>query len=283
MKPELELITGPTQHSFIIKQVDRQNRPTLNEAWHFHPEIEICFTLKSSGRRFVGNIISDYKEGDLVMFGPNLPHGFTTNLNTSQLVIQMSEHFLGNEFMARPELAPIRSLFNRSKCGLFFGAKTRKKAEKLIRKIVRKKQMNQLICLLELLAVLAQAEDQEEICKDEMGMDTSTKQLGRINKVYDYMKENFKNEVKVQAVADMLNISEAAFYKLIKKQTKKTYTQIINEFRINHATKLMMNTDKSISQICFECGFNNVSYFNRTFKKIMSHTPLNFKKQYSDA
>ena len=98
--------------------------------------------------------------------------------------------------------------------------------------------------------------------------------------VYDHIMENFKEEVSIKEVADKLNISEAAFYKFIKKQTKKTYTQIINEFRINHASKLLMTSEKPISQVCFESGYNNISYFNRKFKEIMGQTPHRFKNNY---
>ena len=128
MRPEYEVIAEPTEQSFTAKSVARNSRPKLSQAWHFHPELEICFTLKSSGRRFVGNQISDYEEGDLVMFGSNLPHGFTTEMKCSQVVIQMSADFLGQEFLNKPELRGIKNLFKLSKSGLEFGKSTKKEA-----------------------------------------------------------------------------------------------------------------------------------------------------------
>ncbi|MEL7118219.1 MAG: AraC family transcriptional regulator, partial [Bacteroidota bacterium] len=128
MKPEYEKIIEPAERSFNAKIVNRESRPLLSQAWHFHPEIEICYTMKSSGRRFVGNQISDYKENDLVMFGSNLPHGFTTDVYCSQVVIQMTYDFLGEIFLGRPELRSIKQLFEDAKQGLEFEKETKQKA-----------------------------------------------------------------------------------------------------------------------------------------------------------
>lgn len=281
MKPEYEKIVKPPARSFTAKIVSRKNRPLLSQAWHFHPEIEICFTRKSSGRRFVGNHISDYGENDLVMFGANLPHGFTTDMYCSQVVIQMTQDFMGQVFIDKPELHSVKTLFARAKQGLEFKGRIKKKAQKIIKKLLKSGGgMPQLLHLLELLLILADTKEVEAICSEEYALDLNENQLGRIKVVYDHIMENFKKEVSIKEIADKLNISEAAFYKFIKKQTKKTYTQIINEFRINHASKLLMTSEKPISQICFESGYNNVSYFNRKFKEIMNQTPYDFKNNY---
>lgn len=282
MRPEYEKIIELPEHSFTAKVVNRESRPLLSQAWHFHPEVEICYTIESSGRRFVGNQISDYSKTDLVMFGSNLPHGFTTDEYCSQVVIQMTQGFLGEEFINKPELRSIRHLFNRDKRGLEFKGRVKVKASRIIEDLLLTKGMYQLLKLLELLQLLADANEVEDICSGEFALDQKEVQLGRIKIVYDHIMENFSSEVSIKHIADKLNISEAAFYKFIKKQTKKTYTQIINEFRINYATKLLMTSDKSISEICFESGYNNVSYFNRKFKQIMKMTPHEFKSRYMD-
>lgn len=281
MKPEYEKIIEPPTKSFVARVVNRKSRPLLSQAWHFHPEIEICFTRKSNGRRFVGNQISDYEETDLVMFGANLPHGFTTDMRCSQVVIQMTQDFMGAVFIDKPELYAIKALFEKAKQGLEFQKGVKKKAIKRINRILKSEGgMHQLLALLDLLQILAETKDVETICSAEYAHDLNENQLGRIKVVYDHIMDNFKAEVKIKEIADKLNISEAAFYKFIKKQTKKTYTQIINEFRVNHASKLLMNSEKPIAQICFESGYNNISYFNRKFKEIMHQTPHDFKNNY---
>ncbi|MEM7163451.1 MAG: AraC family transcriptional regulator [Bacteroidota bacterium] len=280
MKPEYELISELNQKSFVAKTISRENRPLLSQAWHYHPEIEVCLTLKSRGRRFVGNQIADYYENDLVMFGSNLPHGFTTEMKSKQLVVQMQPEFLGESFLGTPEMKNIKKLFNHSNSGLEFFGHTKEKASKIIKKMLRKDGMKQLLYLLELLNILSESKDRKEICPKEYSLNLNISELGRIKQVYDYIIENFREKVNVKDVADLINISEPAFFKFIKKHTSKTYTQIINEFRINHASRLIMNTDKNIAQISFESGFNNISYFNRKFKQIMNQTPLEFKNKY---
>lgn len=280
MRPEYEIIAEPAERSFTTRLISRKSRPLLSQAWHFHPELEICYTMKSSGRRFVGNQISEYQETDLVMFGSNLPHGFTTEMNCRQVVIQMTADFMGEVFINKPELHSINNLFMLAKHGLVFQDQTKRKAQKIIKKLLNKQGMNQLLCLLELLHVLAESKDVQKICTEEYALGLNVAQLGRIKIVYDHIMENFHKEVSIKVIANKINISEPAFYKFIKKQTKKTYTQIINEFRINHASKLLMTSDKNITQICYESGYNNVSYFNRKFKEIMQQTPQLFKRNY---
>lgn len=280
MKPEYEKIVEPAERSFTVKVVNRSSRPLLSQAWHYHPELEICFTLKSEGRRFVGNQIADYEIGDLVMFGSNLPHGFTTDVYCSQIVVQLTEDFLGRQFLNTPETRPIRLLFQRSGQGLSFRGETRKRSHKLLRKMIKSEGMTKLRHLLELLQTLAESDEVDPICSREYAMDFNVEDLGRIKIVYQHVMEHFREEVSIPALAAQLNISEPAFYKFIKKHTKKTYTQIINEFRINYAGKLLMSTDKSIAEICFESGYNNVSYFNRKFKQLMALTPDGFRRRY---
>lgn len=280
MKPEYEIIAEPVERSFITRIIKRDNRPLLSQAWHYHPEIEICFTKKSNGKRFVGNQISDYLEGDLVMFGSNLPHGFTTDMQCTQVVIQMNEDFLGMDFINKPELHSVKSLFERSKQGLEFGKEIKAKAKKIIKKIINTEGFAQMISLFDLLHLLAMAKDVRPICSEEYSLNLNTNSLNRLKIVYDYIVVNFKKEVSVKEVADQINLTEAAFFKFIKKHTKKTFTEIINEFRISHASKLLMSSDFTIAEVCFECGYNNVSYFNRKFKTFIGKTPSEFRKRY---
>ncbi len=283
MKPEYEKIVDTGSKSFIIRNITRKSRPLLSQAWHFHPEIEICYTEKSRGRRFVGNQIAEYEEDDLVMFGSNLPHGFTTDMFCSQVVIQFTGDFMGPSFINKPEMIKIKSLLERSKQGLEFKGAHKKKAIKIIRKLSTSQDgLFQFLELLKLLKTLTEGKKVKHICTKEYALDLNASQLGRIKIVYDHIMNNFKDEVRIKTIATKLNISEAAFYKFIKKHTHKTYTQIINEFRINHASKLLINSDKHISSICFESGYNNISYFNRKFKEIMHVSPMEFKKNYTN-
>lgn len=281
MKPEFEKITELDARSFSVRNIIRPSRPLLSQAWHFHPELEICFTEKSIGKRFVGNHISDYFEGDLVMFGPNLPHGFTTDYPCAQVVIQMTYDFLGSSFLDKPELRTVKRLFDYSKRGIEFGENTRSLAKEKIARLNQSAGFQQMICLFDLLHLLSEARDISPICSEEYSLNLDETNLNRVKIVYDFIMENFKEDFKVKAVAGLLNLTEVAFFKFIKRHTKKTFTQILNEFRISHATKLLISTDLPVSQIGFESGYNNLSYFNRKFKDMMMQTPHEFRNRYS--
>lgn len=280
MKPEYELIPEKPENSFLAKTVVRDSRPLLAQAWHYHPEIEICFTRTSQGKRFVGNQIADYQERDLVMFGSNLPHGFTTDFHSEQDVIQFSQGFLGDVFWTKPEALKLKTLINQSKAGLFFYGKTRDEAERIIKEIHLATELEKIIHLLRLLDLLSTSEESKTICEQEATLNFDQPNLNRVQIIYDHIMSNYQGDVNIKEVADKLNLSEVAFFKFMKKHTKKNYTQLINEFRVNHACKLLINTQQPILQVCYDSGFNNISYFNRKFKQIMMKTPVQFRVQY---
>lgn len=282
MKPEYEIIGDSPERSFSAKIVSRKSRPLLSQAWHYHPEIEICFTKEGRGKRFVGNQIADYEIEDLVMFGSNLPHGFTTDVKSVQVVIQMNEDFLGNEFMNKPELANVKKLFERARRGLNFGKEVKQRAKKIIKSMLNAQGFSQMIYLFDLLNTLSHTKAFDPICSEEYSLDLNTTHLSRLKLVYDYMVVNFNKDISVKVAAERINLTESAFFKFIKKHTKKTFTEIVNEFRINHASKLLMTTDMTIAEVCFACGYNNISYFNRKFKKILGATPREFKTSRQD-
>ena len=221
MKPSFEKIVDKPGRSFTAFWVNRDKRPLLSQAWHYHPEIEICYTLESSGKRFVGNQISDYEKSDLVLFGANLPHGFTTNMKSSQVVIQMTEDFLGTPFINTPELRPIKMLFANAKRGLEFQETTKQQAKKIIKRLMNSQGLRQLLELLELLTLLAHADDAKPICSEEYLLDFDETNLERMRSVYEHIITNLHNPVKIKTVAEKVNLTEAAFYKFIKKKHKE--------------------------------------------------------------
>lgn len=280
MKPDYEQVIDEKPRSFLTKNVKRNKRPYLTSAWHFHPEIEICFTYESKGKRYVGNNISDYEEGDLVMFGSNLPHGFTTNELCKQTVIQMRYDFLGTTFFDQPELYQIKKLISRSKMGLQFFGQTHVKAQKIIKLIMKEQGMQRLIYLFDLLLLLSRSKEFVTICSKEYATNINASQLSRMKTVLSFIEDNFQGNISISDAARIINLTDSAFYKFIKRHTKKKFTEILNEYRINYASKKLINTQMTIAEICFESGFSNLSYFNRKFKEIMKLSPGIFRSQY---
>ncbi|MEM9544608.1 MAG: AraC family transcriptional regulator [Bacteroidota bacterium] len=282
MRPELEKIQRNSTRSFNVKIVKRANRPLLTKAWHYHPEIEICYTVKSRGRRYVGNNISEYKEQDLVILGPNLPHGFTTSVETEQYVLQFRKEFLGQGFFNAAELERINNLLIRSKRGLSLSGMEIKEADHRIRNIYNQEEYSfqKLLSLLEFLDYLSTCKNLSPICTEKYSSHISITKLNSIKTIFEFIENNFQKQVTISDACKMVNLTESAFYKFVKRHTNKKFTTILNEYRIDHASKLLISSDLPISEICYQSGFGNLSHFNRVFKQSFNITPRELRRKY---
>ena len=279
MKPEFEKIPPSLARSFNVKIVERDKRPLLTKAWHYHPEIEICYTVSSSGMRYVGNNISEYHENDLVILGPNLPHGFTTLNKSKQYVIQFTWDFLGEHFFEAAELKGITDLIERSKRGLILKGDELEMVECKIDKLYQdQSNFSRLLSLLEFLDYLSECEGTEFICTEKYSSHINESKLHSIKSILDYVEENFQKDISIKDACEIVNLTESAFYKFIKRHTNKKFTTILNEYRIDHASKLLVSSDMPISDVAYISGYNNFSHFNRTFKESYFMTPREFRK-----
>lgn len=284
MKPEFEKIERKSSNSFVAKVVERDNRPLLSQAWHFHPEIEICYTLKSHGLRYVGNNISEYNERDLVILGSYLPHGFTTIDQSEQYVIQFNKNFLGKDFFHSFEFEKINSFLTLANRGIYIKGSDLESAEKCIESLFESKlsAMERLIRLFDLLNIVSQSSNIEFICSEKYSSNLSKSKLNNVKKIFAFIDENFQHDISIKSASKVVNMTESAFYKFIKRHTNKKFTTILNEYRINHASKLLLSSDFSISEISFKSGYNNLSYFNRIFMHTYKMSPRKFRKLYRD-
>ena len=284
MKPSYEQLTDNADHSFGIKKVIREQRSDVTSAgvWHFHPGYEITLTTMSQGKRFVGYNIEDYSALDLVLIGENVPHCWITDEHTEQTVINFQRDFLGNSFLERPELKEIYSLLERSKRGIKFGETTKRKAKLIIKKLEKSIGFERLMNLFSLLKLLAHAEDTNFLTYYNEKLKNSYKASNRIEKIYSYILNNYKNpEISQSKLAAELNMTSSSLCKFVKNVTRKTFYDLVLEVRISNACRLLVKSDKYVSEIAYASGFNNISNFNRIFKRIMGKTPLDYRNTYS--
>jgi AraC-like DNA-binding protein/quercetin dioxygenase-like cupin family protein len=248
--------------------------------WHYHPEYEIVYVHKGSGRRHVGNHLGNYEAGELVFIGPNLPHsgfGYGVVGEHEEIVVQLKEDFLGEVFLKSPEMRAIKTLFERSHQGLiFFGETKRKVAEKLLM-LPNLSQFERLIEVLNIFQLLATTQEFSPLNVVGAKFDFNHKDEERINRVYRFVEENFMKPIDIQAVADIANLTIPSFCRYFKKITHLTFTDFVNEFRVNQACKLL-NEKMPIIDVCYESGFNNVSHFNKTFKTIIGKNPREYRQ-----
>lgn len=276
-----EALDPYNDNSFLLREFTEFTAP-----YHFHPEHELTLIVKGKGNRYVGNHMDVYSSGDLVLIGSNLPHCWKIENNEEEdndvasVVIQFNNDFLGTDFLAKPELSQILHLLERSKHGIQFLNNTAEEITK--RLILLAKQPNsfkRLIEFLEILYTLAISKEYKLLDQQETKAHQSAK-TERINTVLGYIIDNYKDEILLDQAATLVNMTPNAFCKYYKKTTKKTFIETVTDYRINYAIQQLVNSDKSISDICFENGFGDLSHFYKLFKRKMKLSPLKYRKEF---
>ena len=250
--------------------------------WHYHPEYELVYVEATNGIRHVGQNISSFMENDLVLIGPNIPHlNFDYGLKTEyrQIVVQLKEHFLGDAFNETPELVTIQQLFEKAYLGLSFGGNTKQAVAEKLKHMRKLGHFEQLLCLLEIFQILATSDEVIELNEQDTSVRLFLNDKIRMGAIYKYIHANYNETPDVNKVAASVHLSTAAFCRYFKKKTKMTFTEFVNQYRITQAKTLLLQ-DISISEACYEVGFESLSYFNKLFKKLTGENPSVFKKRY---
>lgn len=266
-------------------QIDRV--PYFYDLFHYHPEFQITLIQKGHGTCIIGDYISTFKEGDLFVIGQNLPHVFSSDksfynedgkgcLSTS---IFLSPQFISNSFFELDESKELKHLFENSRRGIHYKTEKHTGLKKAFLKVSPKHSFKGILNLLDLLHKLICAKDYKYLSHIDY-KSISKKSDGLIlNKIFQFTLNNFQEDIQLDKISEMANMSPAAFCRFFKKRTRKTYISFLNEVRIQEACRLLLTPDLNISQICFDSGFNNISNFNRQFKKVTGFTPKAYRKQ----
>lgn len=262
--------------------------PQFDAPLHFHPEYEIMMVLESRGTRFVGDHVSDYREGDLVFLGPNLPHYWHKGIDSvygedhvNAIVIQFSAELIGKSQLETLEFSSLKRLFERSVNGVRFYEDTFAEAACKIRQTLVATGFNRIISLFEVLNILASAKNWQTLASAGYKPDLNQADNDRINKIYRYILDHYLEEVDLEEAASLIHMNKSAFCHFFKKRTRKNFSRFVNETRIGHAAKLLIETSGNISEICYQCGFKNLSNFNRRFKEIKKMSPVEYRRQYN--
>ena len=259
-----------------------QNANIKAHLWHYHPEVELVFVNGGTGKRQIGSHISYYTDGDLILIGSNLPHcGFTDDHtgNKNETVIQMKPDFLGEGFMSLPETKNINQLFERAKGGIAFGEETKKALGEKIEAMESQPPLQKLLTMIAILSELEHAKDYKILNAEGFALETQLQDNDRINMVFNHVKDNFREVIELERMADMANMTVPSFCRYFKKVTHKTFTRFVNEYRIVHACKLLTEKQMSIADVCYESGFNNFSHFNKSFKEFTGKSASAYRSE----
>ena len=280
-QPILESISSDFGNSLAIHSYEEASN-NFAPKWHFHPEIELVYINGGTGKRHIGNHISNYVKGDLVLIGSNLPHfGFTNPLtgNKSEVVIQFKEDFLGKDFFDTPEMSTIKQLFKRSKQGIVFHSETKKAVGIQMEQLLDLAPFDRIIHFLEILKKLAESKNFKLLHIDNVIIESKPQDTKRLDTIYSIVRSEFTRHIPLAEVANAVSMSEPSFSRYFKNKTGKTFTQFANEYRLVHACKLLGEEGLSITAICYECGFNNFSHFNKKFKAFTGKSPSQYRNE----
>lgn len=272
MKPLLLKINETTTSSFDIRY---EKVRYFDNPWHYHPELELTLVTKSNGIRFIGDSIEPYADGDLVLLGANLPHYWRSNaLFYSQnppsyaeaIIMRFRMGLWGTSLLHAPEMQNIHQLLHRSGLGIHFSKKTAGQVFPLLTNLLKITGVERLVGWLQVFTVLADAQDFRFLSQKSFNGFNPNEDSNRIGKVLAYLQAHLSKPINLTDVAALANMNKAAFCRYFKQQTNKTCIEVLNEIRIQSACRLLIDSDKDINQIAYECGFQDISYFSQIFK-----------------
>ncbi len=266
--------------------VRKNSYPHFLKVWHHHPELELVYILESTGTSFVGESIHKFEKGDMVLIGPNLPHMWlndkkyfeaNTGLYAEAISVHFRKDFLGESFLKVPEMKELLSLMNQSHHGIHFDSPDQTLINNLL-SLLNKKGFQSLMTLLDILMTLSKA-DYKLLNTTLTHNSFSRMSDQRLDKVYSYIYKHFDKDISLSKLAEIAQMNPSAFSRYFKRTNLKTLTRFVNEIRVGYACKRLLEKRGSITEICYECGYNNVSNFNKQFKKIMAMSPSEYVGQ----
>lgn len=285
MKLIIERLNKDAKSSFVLQKDVYPHYPT---PWHHHPEFELVLVVKSDGEKIIGDHMSSFTDGDLAFLGPNLPHVYHNNqvyyeedstLTAEAIVIHFSIDFLGKGFFNIPEMESIKLFLEESVVGFSIHNNTRELIAKKMNDMFDLPGPDRINELLRILTILAETDNKKHLASPGFIQNFKASGSEQITQVCDFIMQNFSSDLTLNQVSEIANMSPNVFCKFFKQRTRKTFVNFLNEVRIGNACKLLVNEDYNISDICYRSGFNNLSNFNRQFRKIVNKTPLQYKKE----
>ena len=280
-KLNFEVITPIFGNSFKLETFDEYH-VNHYKSWHYHPEIELVYINGGAGKRQIGSHMSYFNDGDLILIGKNLPHcGFTDRFtgNKKETLVQFKEDFLGPQFFEIPEMELLKNLFALAEQGLAFHGETKVRIGQAMENLGKLDDFKRLLSILDILHELSQSTEVYILNAEKFAISTEVSEQNRINKIFNYVKNNFHQPIPLETVSSLSGMTEPSFCRYFKKTTSKTFTQFVNEYRLVHASKLLAEKQMAISDIAFEAGFQNVSHFTRLFKQFTGMSPSAYRHE----
>lgn len=250
--------------------------------WHFHPALELVYIEGADGQRVVGDHISEYSESDLVLIGPDIPHvnidhGVSTSYHKE--ILHLKPNFKDHILDALPELKQIDRLLELSKYGIAFYGTTKTEVGALLKQLHSQEPFAYFINVLTILKRLSTSNEFRLLHKTPYVNSYNQKEQERLGAIYAFVDARYQGKITIDEVAQLCELTKSAFCRYFKKNTGNTFIQFLNQYRVSQA-KRHLAKGKTVSETCFICGFESLSYFNRSFKKITGENPSHYRREH---
>ncbi|RFZ94472.1 AraC family transcriptional regulator [Mucilaginibacter conchicola] len=283
MEPSFRLINPQANRSFIFKYEPLD----LTMRWHYHPEVELLYFTEGKITALIGDIFREFNQGDVLILGANCPHVLQENKEFKKdnptaspvgIVLQFTPNFLGDGFMERPEFQAIGQFLNKAKRGVHIRAAMNTSLASALTKMPAQGDTEKVLNLLSVLHNLSAGDGYEYITTQDYFFDHSQDEE-RMRKVNEFVYRYFREKITIADVARVASLTETAFCRYFKSRTRKHFTRFLNEVRVAYACKLLHKKNYSVTDVCFESGFNSLSYFNRQFTEVMNMSPKKYQQE----
>jgi AraC-like DNA-binding protein len=287
MKPESSKLPQDPDKSFIVHHETRSFA-----RWHHHPELELVLITEGKGKRMIGDHIDRFEPNDLILLGSYLPHEYLCDQEYADhpdgfrgkaVVIQFMKEFLGNRFLDLPENRNLNHILNESYRGIQFYGRTRDKIIPLMTGSIDQDGAERLYNLLAIFRILGQTREYTLLSSPGFMKPFHYQGDEPVQKAIEYILQHFQEEVTMKEMLAITNMSNSAFCNSFKKACRMTFKEYLLTVRVGYACKLLTEGTLNISQIAYSCGFENLSNFNRQFRKIRNTTPSEFQHNAIDA
>ncbi len=283
MKPFLEKIPKAQENSIIIKQISHENSEPKRFPWHFHEEMELLYIRGGTGKRIVGNHISDFEKGELILMGPNLPHSGFTDINTNhqmQTIVHFRKEIFQKKAFNFPEIQFIQRLLEEANLGISFQNPIKDLIGMKVESLNELNGFKRFLLLFEILGDLANTENKMILNKRNTAAIYNKKDSERMNRLLSFISKNYKKQISIKEIASEASMTDAAFCRYFKIMTGQSFTNYLNDFRIQTACKLIQQGNLKLKDIAFNCGYNSFTYFFRIFKKIVGKSPSEYRRSF---
>jgi AraC-like DNA-binding protein len=281
-EPSYRLIAPQANRSYVFKW----EHFDLTTRWHYHPEIEIIYFISGKTTGVIGDGFQLFDEGDLVILGANFPHVLQENIEYTReypddrpfgLIIQFTEDFLGDAFLNKPEMSKVSFMLKKANRGIQFKRSAVEKVSSTLVTMHELSESRKLIALLDVLVTLSESEDFQFMTTKDYSYD-HTLDEDRMHLINQYVYEHFKEKITIREIAEIANMTETSFCRYFKSRTLKSFTQFLNEIRMAYACRLLNNSHYTVTEVCFQSGFNSLSYFTRQFTEMIKMSPRKYQK-----